>query len=299
MTTASLLREARSPASLFGDAGLTVRRTDILFYDVAPRRVAIEITVTNLGHEPTAATHAAIQAAPLGAFVPWRPLTVLPVPVLGPGESFVLRTEAARPAPAPLGPPDRVPPRKLLTALGAADERPQAPPAAPPGRRMPQARPTPAIPTLHADVLQLLGRGGVYWAGNLNVFVGGKDVERHMAQALRVYPGMVNLALFVVGHGRPDAYRYHLTGTGEDFNATLQGTDGLQSLKFDTARSPVPEEKWIETAGFSCMMLVLHPPKGCREGSVKVHVTQQSSGREALVEFSLDPRAAGAGCYTL
>ena len=29
------------------------------------------------------------------------------------------------------------------------------------------------------------------------------------------------------------------------------------------------------------------------------HVTRQSDGKEAVVEFSLDSRAAGAGCYTV
>src|SRR5438067_2103865 len=65
------------------------------------------------------------------------------------------------------------------------------------------------------------GWGGVHWAGNLNVFVGGRDVERHMAQALRVYPGRVNLAMFVVGSGAADEYRFELNGDGTAWNARL------------------------------------------------------------------------------
>jgi hypothetical protein len=294
MSTATLPREAGAQASLHTNAGLTVERTDILFADVAPGRVGIEITVTNLGDHLSTPTYAAIQAAPLGAFVPWQPLAVLPVPVLGPGESFVLRTEAVRPAPKPLGPPDRVPPRQLLTAVNPQDERPQ-----PPSTQMRTPRALPATPTLPSDLLQLMGQGGVHWAGNLNVFVGSKAVERHMAQALRIYPGRLNMAMFVVGNGRPDAYRFQMTATG-DLSATLHDTTGRESLTFDlNKQTPLSDGKWIEAPGQFLMMLALSPAKDCGKCDVAVHVAQRSSGAEAIVEFSLDPKAAGPGCYTV
>ena len=293
MSAATLSRQTESPASLFADTGLTVQRTDILFTDVAPGRVAIEITVTNLGHEPTAPTYAVIGAAPLGAFVPWQPLTAVPMPALAPGESVVLHTEAARPRPRPLGPPDRVTPRQLLTAIEPEDEQP--------GQetrlgRIRRAQLT--VPALPADLTDLLTRGGMHWAGNLNVFVGGKAVERHMAQALRIYPGVLNTAMFVVGNGRPDAYRFHLDTTA-DVETTLYDMTTGGSLRIDLGREPVREGNWIEARGQCVMMLALRPPKDCGECKVAVHVTQRSSGSEAVVEFSLDPKAAGPGCYTL
>jgi hypothetical protein len=45
--------------------------------------------------------------------------------------------------------------------------------------------------------------------------------------------------------------------------------------------------------------LTVHPPKECSEDEAEVHVTQRSTGEVAIVEFSLDPNAAGPGCYTV
>lgn len=44
---------------------------------------------------------------------------------------------------------------------------------------------------------------------------------------------------------------------------------------------------------------MLRPPKGAETGDVSAHVTRQSDGKEAVVEFSRDCRAKGAGCYTV
>ena len=107
---------------LRAEGRLEVGRDDIVFFDAAPGRVRIEVTVWNRGAGPSAPTAATLMAAPLGAFVPWQPLLTLPVPAIEPGGSAVLRAEAARRTPRPLGPPDRVPPRRLLTALAAGDE---------------------------------------------------------------------------------------------------------------------------------------------------------------------------------
>jgi hypothetical protein len=267
---------------------LLVERTDIHFADFGPGRVSIEITLRNEGDEPSAPTPAVLMAAPLGAFVPWRPLAIVRAPALVPGQSVVLRTEARRPAVAPLGPPDRIPPQRLLTALGAEDDRPRAatPPAAPMG-------------VLPPDLMDLMGRPGFHWAGNLNVFVGGRAVERHLAQALRVYPGRLNLAMFVVGSGR-DSYRFHVVGEGQDWKAQLYDMTDGKTLTLDVRRQqPVAEGQWIDTPTRRMMMLALQPPADCGAGAVAVHVTQRSSGKEAVVEFSLDPAAAGPGCFVV
>ena len=40
-------------------------------------------------------------------------------------------------------------------------------------------------------------------------------------------------------------------------------------------------------------MFSVLPPEKCERGVLEVHVLQRSSGAEAIVEFSLDPTAAG------
>jgi hypothetical protein len=293
MTAATARRPETDLPGLVPHLSLHLERTDIRFADLGPGRVGLEVTVCNHADERSTPTPALLMAAPLGAFVLWRPLTALAVPALGPGESFVLRTEVRRPAVAPLGPPDRVPPRRLLTALGAEDDRPDT--ATPRAR----GRKTPAG-VLPADLMDLLGQSNVYWAGNLNVFVGTRAVERHVAQALRVYPGRVNLAMFVLGGAGRDAYRFHVIGEGEDWGATLHDMTDGQSFVLDVRRfPPVAEDQWLAARGQRMMLLTLRPPRDCAAGSVEVHVAQRSSGQSAVVEFSLDPNAAGPGCFVV
>jgi hypothetical protein len=262
---------------------LHVRREDIAFTTLPGDRVAITVRVENRGRRRTRETVALLQAAPLGAFVPWRPLTTLLVPSLAPGESVELQAEARRPRPAVLGDASRVPPQRLLTALANEDDRERA---------------RPAQPVLPSDLMDLMGRANPHWAGNLNIFIGGRAVERHMAQALRVYPGRLNLALFVVGSGR-DAYAFDLHGTAAEWGAALYAMNDVRALTELRPTSTVPVGEWVEVAAQTFMILALQPPRDCPAGSVEVHVRQQSTGQEAVVEFSLDPAAAGPGCYTL
>jgi hypothetical protein len=277
MPLALLQRTAQSLAR----PDLCVERADIQFANAAPDRLAIAVTVRNVGEARSEPTVAVLRSAPLGAFVPWRLLTGVAVPALEPGESAVLRTEVRDQPPAALGTPSRVPPRRLLTALGMDDRQP---------RRDGQ---------LAGDLFRHLGQGGVHWAGNLNVFIGGKDVERHLAQALRVYPGRTNLAMFVVGSHRKDAYAFHLTGDAADWDARLFDMSGAKSCALDvrTAGAMV-EDEWLELQ-CGTVMLALVPPPNARAGSIEVHVRQSSTGREAVVEFSLDANAAGPGCYVV
>jgi hypothetical protein len=280
---------------------LQVARTDIDFFNVSPEQVSIEIKVWNRGEAPSPDTFARLMAAPLGAFVPWRPLEVVAVPALEPGEAFQIRTEAIRVAPAVLGPPDRVPPRRLLTALASDDDRPAPAALQRPARTQPAAlRPAAGAAVLPADLFQLLtGRDTPHWAGNLNVFVGGRAVERHLARALRIYPGRVNMAFFVVGSG-PDAYAFHLAGEGAAWDATLYDMTSHKSLALDMRGSaPLAQSQWIDVPGQRLMILALRPPQTCPRGTVEVHVEQRSTGRSAVVEFSLDPAAAGPGCYVV
>src|ERR1700730_3276516 len=102
--TSSLL----STVSVDSGAMLQFEASDINFFTSASDRVKLEITLWNAGAGFSRPTQAFVMAAPLGAFVPWRPLAFLPLPGLAPGQSYTLRTEAFRTAVAPLGPPDRV-----------------------------------------------------------------------------------------------------------------------------------------------------------------------------------------------
>jgi len=43
----------------------------------------------------------------------------------------------------------------------------------------------------------------------------------------------------------------------------------------------------------------MKPPSDCEQGVIEVRVCQRSTGRHAMVEFSLDPRAVGPGCFVV
>jgi len=275
-------------------ARLIVRRQDIQFSDVGPGRVEITITVTNAGPFRSQRRFAVIQAAALGAFVNWRPLAVLPVPALEAGESALLRTKAQRVIPDPLASIDRLPPGRLLTALGFDDDEPR--------NRARRGRPSESASTLQsrslpASPLDLVTGPNTHWAGNINVFVAGKAVERHMAKALRIVPERTNVAMFIVGRS-PDSYQFDLLGLGPDWDAAIVDPTKAGSVAQGTSRGTVIEPgSWYRLRSHSLLFLVLRPPADCREGDVLVHVTQQSTQKTAVVEFSFDPRAVGPGCY--
>jgi hypothetical protein len=270
------LCEHKAPASLLLSSGLEIERTDIVFANIAVGRVGIEITVDNRGEMPAPPTLVRIEAAPLGAFLRTRPLARMMTPLLLPGESRTLRLEARTRKPAPLGRADRVPPSRVLTALAGDDER--DPPRA--GQ----------IGTLPTDLLELFRQGGVHWAGNLNIFFAGKEVERHLAQALRIYPGRTNVAMFMVGQRDTYAFSLH----GPNWQAAL--FDG--SRGFMRKEAEITQDEWIRIDS-GMVFLALCPPADATIGEIEVHVEQQSTGKKAIVEFSLDAHAAGPGCFVV
>jgi hypothetical protein len=293
---------------------LEVRRQDIEFADIAPGRVGIAVTVANVGAWPVPASHALIQSAPLGAFVPWQMLTTLPVPALEPGESVVLQTEAPRAIPRPLGPPDRLPPDQLLTALGFDGQEPPAAETSSRGRvrralglsqtfrgRHPQVDDDATGPSkLPPSPMDLLTGPSTYWAGNLNVFIGAKAVERHQARALRILPEHTNLVMFCVGDGRLDSYRFDLAGLGSGWEAMLFDPMSARSLSRGLREGkPIRLGAWIPMKRASLIFLALRPPAKCREANVDVHIAQLSTQKSAVVEFSFDATAAGPGCYVV
>src|SRR5690349_9656891 len=118
-STRPATRTARPILSEFrGWRGLRVEREDISFSTARPGVLLAEVTVRNDGPHRTGPAPALLQSAPLGAFVPWQPLAVFTIPPLDPGESTVLRGEYRYETPRALGTPDRLPPDRVLTALG-------------------------------------------------------------------------------------------------------------------------------------------------------------------------------------
>jgi hypothetical protein len=298
-------------------AELLVERSDILFHDLGPDRVRIQITVHNTGTERSRPTLMRLESAPLGAFVPWQPLTQIPVPALGPGESRDLSAEVTRRRPAPLGDFNRVPPKKLLTAVNSPDQ-PRTP-----GigiwsllnlfrkRKSTRNLSAPQPSTLNRqpgvglarDLWDFLRRGQPHWAGNINVFIGNHSVERHMATALRVYPGRTNLAIFMVGGpGARDSFAFELVGLPPAWKAALYDETHQKTLAVGPSDAAIEERQWITSNGSQTrgllVLLATHPPVGCESGNVEVHVTRQSDGQTAIVEFNLDPAAQGPGCYS-
>ncbi len=278
-------------------ARLIVRRQDIQFIDIGPGRVQIMITVTNAGPSRSQRTPALIQAAALGAFVHWRPLAVLPVPALEAGESALLRTEAQRVILDPLGSIDRLPPGRLLTALGFDEEEPRTggirgglsgtPPTAS-GALATSEPPGPAHRPEHS--------------------LGGEHQRLRRGKGRRAAPGQgiahlprarTNVAMFIVGGG-PDSYRFDLPGLGPDWDVAI--VDPMKAGSLSQGMSdgtPIEPGSWHALCSHSLLFLVLRPPANCREGGVEVHVTQQSTRKTAVVEFSFDPRAVGPGCYVV
>jgi hypothetical protein len=283
---------------------LQVRREDIEFRNIEQNRLRISVTVTNHGNVPSRPTAMSLQAAPLGAFVSWQDLTSVNVPSIGPHQSVEVAADVAAPRTSVLGDFSRVPPRRLLTAIGGSDE-------SPPGRTSANSIAmtlrsllrgniqTEQDSELPADPLSLLSRPGAHWAGNINVLIGNHAVERHLAQALRVYAGRTNLAIFFVGD-QPDEYQFALTGNGVNWDASLFDFTEMSSLLGSrSSNNVIVESKWIKMAACRMVLLAIQPPEHCEAGEIEVHVRQRSTDREAVVEFSLDPKAAGAGCYAV
>jgi hypothetical protein len=287
-TGQSLYQEAASAAGLRAD------RTDISFENITPDLVRVDVHVTNDGDLWSPATEVALQSAPLGAFVTWHPLLTLTVPSLAPRTSTVVSGSAWVPQPAPVAKPEEVwsMPVHLLREFAdrvAQEAREEAEREARRQRRVP-------APVVAADPLALTGRQGYHWAGNIDILMRGKAAERHMAQALRVYPGKTNAAMFFVGD-QLDGYKFELSGEVEQWRAQVLDMTRSPSLK--PGRAPDVSASPFREFTRGTFYLLLRPPKGAERGDVAIHITRQSDGKKAVVEFSLDCRAAGAGCYKI
>jgi hypothetical protein len=307
MTVLEKAVETRVPSNC--NAGLIPDPWDITFDDLSRDTVIIRVRIRNQSERRSTPTNVRLESAPFGAFVPARALAILPVPVLEPGESRELSVAAGRPHPMALGGFDRVPPASVLAALGASADEPSRPPGTGVAallnlfRRRATSRSgkntaVAARPMLPTDLWELFGREQPHWAGNVNVFVGDRSVERHIAKALRIYSGRTNLAMFIVGGaGKRDAYAFSLAGLPMDWNAALHDLTSARTLVVQASNKPIQEKQWVQTAGMMLVMLAVRPPIICEDGKLQVRVTRQSCQKTAVVEFNLDPTAQGPGCY--
>ena len=266
---------------------LIVDSSDIRFWNTSFKCLQIEITVRNTGPTRSPATPMTVQSAPLGAFVAWRPLTTTMIPELDPDESYTAEFEVDRANTLPLGDFSNVPPQRLLTALASDDDSKKPHPFKLMGRQL-----------LADDIFELLGQANAHWAGNLNVFIGARAVERHMANALRIYPGRTCLAMFVVGE-KQDAYQFRIEGADELWQVALcRFARGVNLLGRHREADLICESEWIALQR-DCVVLALLPPETATQGEIHVHVTQRSTMEEAIVAFSFDASAAGPGCYVV
>lgn len=293
-----------APSFVAGAAALELERHDISFHSPKPGLLAVDVTLTNRGAQPTIPTIVRFQSAPLGAFVDWRPLAEVVVPAIVPGARQRISFEVDRPRARTLGDPAKIPPARFLTALGMGEPEPSHDRQLLRTSRSDSLQSTIGFQTapLSSDIFELLGRGNPHWAGNLNVFVAEQAVERHLASALRIYPGRTNLAFFVVGSGC-DGYSFQLHGSDPRWECALYNPAanlGAASLLTSVNETSLVEEsKWIEIVRQTFMLLAIRPPARTSAGNVEVRITQRSSGRTAAVEFDLDPGAAGPGCFVV
>jgi len=299
MASSLLERQLQTRTS---QAQLCVEREDISFLNVAPDRVQLSIVVSNTGPERSQPTTMTLQAAPLGAFVAWRDLTSIVVPPIEPFGSQEIVTEVTSPRSAETNSQfSSVPPWRMMTAIAAGDapDRRQTVSPRPWISRMRYAlgmRRRTNAQGLPFSTLDILRGPNVHWAGNINVHIGGRAVERHMAHALRIYPGRKNLAMFFVGD-RSDDYQFDFSGSGTAWDVMLY--DATMNPALSSLDARVPTSTWIRLSRTRMFLLAVSPPADCTSGSINVHVRQRSTESQAIVEFSMDASAAGAGCYTV
>ena len=170
----------------------------------------------------------------------------------------------------------------------------------------------PAPGTLPPDLFDRTSRTRIerpYWAGNLNVLLGDRAVERHLSGPLRILPGHTNLAMFLMD---PGDYSFRFEGSGASWPISVQEIDvfeeadgeargktllGLGKLRGFLSALTAKKAVTVARALIKQVDLEMRVPRDAERGEIEVHVQRQSDGATALVEFSLDAHAVGPGCY--
>ncbi len=371
---------------------LRVEREDIRFFNSRPDTLKIEITVHNRGYVGSRPDTMLLEAAPLGAFVPWRPLQRLQVPAIPAGESLVVSTEARLEDTASTSEEDSTQRRlrrfqAVLEQAGEGESREaggdeQDAPAwvrdivrrggfeglsawdiaalasrrefrgveglqqlfltalegetssAAILRKLDRIRRSeepdrnfsafsPVIQSAMMRNRELLsgsdlsamdpsraaGRLNRHWAGNINVHLSGRAVERHQGRDLRCYPGYSNWALFNLGSRKGEEYRITFEGCGADWDPRvfhLPNAPGEMAAMAEMMRMSsehlgegVASGGTVVTpTGSAWMTAAVSPPRDATVGKLDIGILELSSGRETTVEFGLNANAPGCGLYT-
>lgn len=254
----SILTRASSQDAGRVGTGLEVEREDICFYNLAPDRLRIEVTVHNRRDTPSSPAPMMLQFAAFGAFVPWTPLQLLQVPRVRPGGSRVVRTEVfvckdgtlvANDGGAFAADRDRY--RAALGTLNNDEQLDTMSAWQVVARRVREqlggerARPALFMPTQKADLRRVheapedqpgvpradLHQGrSAHWVGNINVLMNDVDVERHEARAFRIYPERVNRSWFFLGGGNRDVTSFELWVSSKGWSTRLYYTKPSYNL---------------------------------------------------------------------
>ena len=228
---------------------LRIAREDLLFLNILPETVRLAVTVRNPADTASDPAWMHVAAAPFGAFLATTPLGRVQVPSIPAGSLTVVHAEFADPR------------------HGGDSELPLLPRTEEPPRVQQGRRP--------------------HWAGNVHVYIGRAEAERHCARAVQLKPGRSNFSLFEVGD-RSDAYRFHFRGEGA----------GWSPMLMVPRRGQVPDDgRWISLRPRTVVGLHLSPPADIEEGQLGVEVEQRSTGRRALVEFAFGSETLPPRCF--
>ena len=144
----------------------------------------------------------------------------------------------------------------------------------------------------------------VHWIGNINVLMGGVDVERHQARAFRIYPGRSNRSVFFVGDRAGESYSFQMSGTGAEWPTELFRLGhspyniNYFASGFEFQGEGIQTGEWLPVNPFGKIGVEIRPPTDATEGGLGIEVCRQSDNRKAVVEFDFSETAAGPGCYT-
>jgi hypothetical protein len=254
----------------------------------AGRKLEIRLDFENPTAEPTAIAWADVAIAPLGAFVPTRPLTRILVPPVPP---YRRRTVTALVEPEDAG--DGTAPSDLRRVhrlfRGTPRTEPVVSDPGPPMWRTGRQRL--GLPLWRrAEATEENVSQQCHFIGNLNVFVSGADpVERHVAP-ICLDRKRQNIAAFVVGDGTRDVYTFSFEAQTPGWHAFLPS-----ALLDDSPGQGVAWDVPIEF-GFGSVMLVLIAPNNVESDRVMVWVTRASTQQRVPIEFELGAPDAAA-CY--